>query len=306
MFAPDGGSAESGFGSPEEAKAWLRVEAEHWLPALGSAAVDGDHDAVVRAASAVHWYSEYWVHWPRWVEVFTLGLDAARALGDAGRQAEFLNHIAWTHALPWRKNWSSALSFAQQALELARQIGDARRQAWALQYIAGAQRGMGDLSAASVALRDAADLLGRDGNADDVSAVLVGLGVVAFDLGNVAEALAAYERAMVLVDDPASGMTPAVAESTLPQLLGLNARALGRAGRRGEAVPMMLRAIDLFGRTEAFMGQAAWLRILGEELYDADHGAEARASLLRAAELYRSVGQHDRADHCRTAADKFL
>ena len=58
---------------------------------------------------------------------------------------------------------------------------------------------------------------------------------------------------------------------------------------------MMVRAVDLFGRLQVFMGQAAWLRILGEELYDDDHAAEARASLLRAADLYESIGQHDRA-----------
>ena len=42
----------------------------------------------------MRWFSERWVHWPRWVEVFTLGLDSAVQLGDAGRQAEFLNYIA--------------------------------------------------------------------------------------------------------------------------------------------------------------------------------------------------------------------
>ncbi|WP_405098314.1 ATP-binding protein [Micromonospora sp. NBC_01412] len=302
-FGPDAArSADPVFASAEEAKAWIRIEAEHWFPALGAAAVDGDHHAVVRAAGALHWFAEHWVHWPRWLEVFTLAFDSAVALGDAGLQAEFLNHIAWAHTLPWRTDMPTALGYAQRALSLARQAGDVRQEGWALTYIAAARRGMGDLEAALTAVRQAAVVLDQGGNLRDVNQALLARGTIAFDLGDVAEALAAYQRALALVEDPASGMTAEIAEAELPHVLGLTARALGRVGRRDEAVPMMLRAVDLFGRLQVFMGQAAWLRILGEELYDEDHAAQARASLLQAADLYESVGQNDRANHCRARA----
>jgi len=266
-FGPDVGRAADHpvLVSAEDAKAWIRIEAEHWLPALVAAAADGDHHAVVRAASALHWFAERWVHWPRWVEVFTLGLDSAVALGDAGLQAEFLNNIAETHTLPWRQDLPAVLDFAQRALRLARRAGSVRQEAWALVYIAFADRVLGDLQAALTAARQAADLFEEAGNARDVSQALLARGTVAFDLGDVAEALAAYQRALALVEDPASGMPAAVAEADLPHVLGLTARALGRVGRRGEAIPMMQRAADLFGRGEVFMGQAAWLRILGED-----------------------------------------
>jgi tetratricopeptide (TPR) repeat protein/transcriptional regulator with XRE-family HTH domain len=302
-FGPDAGrSADPVFASAEDAKAWIRIEAEHWLPALVAAAADGDHHALVSAAGALHWFAEHWVHWPGWGEVFPLAFDSAVALGDAGLQAEFLNHIAWTHTLPWRKDLPTVLDHVQRALILARQAGNVRQEAWALVYTAFASRGMGDLQAALIAARQAADLFEQVGDVRDVSQALLARGTIAFDLGDMAEALAAYQRALALVEDPAAGMPAAIAEADLPHVLGLTARALGRVGRRDEAIPMMLRAVDLFGPMEVFMGQAAWLRILGEELYDEDHVAQARASLIQAADLYESVGQHDRANYCRARA----
>jgi hypothetical protein len=42
--------------------------------------------------------------------------------------------------------------------------------------------------------------------------------------------------------------------------------------------------------------------ILAEDLYDDDHVAEAQESLLRAAEIYESIGQRDEASRCREKA----
>jgi tetratricopeptide (TPR) repeat protein/transcriptional regulator with XRE-family HTH domain len=304
-FEPNGaGSADTtAFATADDATAWMRTEAEHWFPALGAAAVDGDHPAVVRAAKAMRWSAERWVHWPRWVEVFRLGLDSAIQLGDGRLQAEFLNDIAWTYTLPWRKDEPAALEYAQRALTLARLCGDARQEAWALQLTAPALRSTGDLQGALSALRQSAELFEKLGDVDSGCQALLGIGVMAFDLGDATEALAAYEQALALVEDPDSGMTASIAEMVRPHILGPTARALGRLGRRDEAIPMMVRAADLLGQLQVFMGQAAWLRILGEELYDEAHAAQARASLLQAADLYESVGQHDRAAYCRTKAD---
>lgn len=303
-FGPDAGRAvdNSAFGSAEDAKEWICVEAEHWFPTLVAAAANGDHQAVVRAAGVLHWFAEHWVHWPHWAEVFTLAVDSAVALGDVGLQAEFHNHVAWAHTLPWRQDLPIALDHATRALGLARQAGNVRQEGWALLYTGYTRRNMGDLSAALTAVRQSADRLERAGNVRDVNQALLARGTIAFELGDVAEALAAYQRSLALVEDARSGMTAAIAEAELPHVLGLTARALGRLGRRDEAIPMMLRAVDLFRRMDVFMGQAAWLRILGEELYGEDHAAEARACLLQAAELYESVGQHDRAAHCRASA----
>ncbi|GAA4263010.1 helix-turn-helix domain-containing protein [Dactylosporangium darangshiense] len=303
-FQP-GGADTAVFGSAEDAEAWIRAEAEHWFQALGAAAVAGDHRAVVRAVNAAYAFHERWVHWPRWSDVFTLALDSAVQLGDAALQAEFLNYLAYTHTLPWRANGPAALDRAQRARTLARQAGDLRQEAFALLYTAAARRGrpLRDLEAALSAIRQAADLFERAGDVGARVETLLGAGVIAFDLGDAAAALAAYRQALAVAEDPDSGLTTFAVEAILPHILGHTAQALGRLGRRDEAIPMMLRAVDLFGGLQVVMGQAAWLRILGEELYGDDHAAEARASLSRAGDLYETVGQHDRAAYCRGAAD---
>ncbi|GAA1846931.1 NB-ARC domain-containing protein [Asanoa iriomotensis] len=303
-FQP-GGADSAPFGCAEDAEAWIRAEAEHWFQALGAAAVAGDHGAVVRAAGAVYAYHERWVHWPLWSDVFTLALDAAVQLGDAAAQAEFLNHLAYTHTLPWRVDGPAALDCARRALALARRAGDLRQEAFALLYTAAAHRGppRRDLEAALSAIREAADLFERVGDVDARVQTLLGSGVIAFDLGDAAEALAAYQRALAITEDPSNGLTAYAVEAVLPHILGHAAQALGRLGRRDEAIPMMLRAVDLFAGLRVVMGQAAWLRILGEELYGDDHAAEARESLVRAGDLYETVGQHDRAAYCRARAE---
>lgn len=303
-FQP-GGADTAAFSCAEDAEAWIRAEAEHWFQALGAAAVGGDHQAVVRAAGAAYAYHERWVHWPRWDDVLMLAQDSAVQLGDTALQAEFLNHLAYTHTLPWRTDMPAALDYAARARALARQVGDLRQEAFALLHTASARRGqpLRDLEAALSAIRQAADLFEQVGDVNAHLQTVLGGGVIVFDLGDAERALAAYQRALAIVERPDSGLTTFDAEAILPHILGHTAQALGRLGRRDDAVPMMLRAVDHFERLQVVMGQAAWLRILGEELYGDDHAAQAKDSLSRAGDLYESVGQHDRAEYCRDKAE---
>jgi hypothetical protein len=85
---------EPGFGGPagpdpdlavvssaEDAERWLRVDVDNWLAALRSAAVTGQHCLVLDCAESLHWFSDRWPDAPHWPEVFTLGSQAAAALG---------------------------------------------------------------------------------------------------------------------------------------------------------------------------------------------------------------------------------
>jgi transcriptional regulator with XRE-family HTH domain/tetratricopeptide (TPR) repeat protein len=295
------GPADSAFNSSDEAEAWIRTEAEHWLPALAAAATDGDHQAVVDAADATHWFASRWLNWPRWVEVFTLGLDSAVQLGETGRQAAFLNRLASIYAQPWR-DIQLALAYAERALALARTAGDILQEAWAWQNIARVRKMLGDPRAAMDAVRAAAERFEQAEDADALCQSLLGRGDIALALGEVAEALASFQRALDMVEDPASRMTPSIASATLPFVLGQTARALGQAGRGAEGVPLALRAVDLSERMQIFTAQAMILRILGQDLYGDDHVAEAQECLLRAAEIFESIGQYDDASRCRAEA----
>jgi transcriptional regulator with XRE-family HTH domain/tetratricopeptide (TPR) repeat protein len=301
-FEPDPSDpAGSAFDSSDGAQAWIRMEAEHWFPALGAAAVAGDHHTVVTAVGALHWFSSLWQEWPRWPDVFTLAFDSAVALGDTARQAQFLNYLAWTYTQPWRDH-KQALVYAERALALAREAGDLLQEAWAWQYTARAHQMLRDPFAAMDAIRASAELFEQAGDADAFCQALMGRGAIAVQLGEPAAALPHFQRALQMVEDPASGMTPSIAAATLPLVLLQIARALGRVGRGAEGVPLALRAADLFSGMQMFVEQAYCLRTLAEDIYGDDQAAQARECLLRAAEIYESVGQHEDASRCRQLA----
>ncbi|MEU8004260.1 helix-turn-helix domain-containing protein [Catellatospora sp. NPDC049111] len=294
------GGDRTTFATTDDADSWIRAEAEHWFPALGAAAVDGDHAAVTQAVGAMHWFSDRWVHWHRWRDVFALGYDSAVHLGDIRLQAEFLNYVAWTHTLPWR-DARPALDLTARALALADAAGDVLQQAWALHYTAVAQRRLGDLSAAQDAARTAADLFQQAGDIDATCQAWILRGYIAVALGDTDEALVCYQQSLRLAEDPSAGMTPTIAEGTLPVVLSRIAQALGTAGRADEGIPLMLRAVDLLKGTDNRLLQATMLWMLAE-LYDASHADQARQVLLNAAELFESIGEHQQAATCRSRA----
>jgi tetratricopeptide (TPR) repeat protein len=230
-----------------------------------------------------------------------LAFDSAVQLGDAGQQASILNSVAWANTRPGQ-DVQSALAYAERALALARLAGDVRQEGRAWQHIAHARTILRDLPAALDAVRAAAERFELAGDADAYCQAVLGRGDIAMHLGDVVEALASFQRALGMVEDPASGMTASIAASTLPFALGQTARALGQAGRGAEGIPLALRAVDLSGRMQLFIAQARILRILAEDLYGDDHAAEAHESLLRAAEIYESIGHHDDASRCREGA----
>lgn len=301
-FEPNSpGTAGSVFGSPDQADAWIRAEAEHWYAALGDAAAAGDHHTVINAVSPLHWFADRWVHWPRWTDLFMLAVNSAVALGDTGRQAEFLVAVAWTYTYPGR-DFRPALLSAERALTLARAAGDIVQEGRAWLVTARARNMLGDPRGALEAVRAASELSEQVGDADNFCLTLIGRGDIAGALGEVDEALASLQRALEMADDPASGMTPSVAQATLPFVLGHAARAFGRAGRAAEGIPLARRAVELSAEMQNIVAQAAILLILAEDLYGDDQIAEAQECFLRAAEIYEAAGLFDDASSCREKA----
>jgi transcriptional regulator with XRE-family HTH domain len=73
--------------SAEDAELWLRANVDNWLGALRSAAASGQYSLVLDCAESMHWFAGRWADASHWHEVFTLGTEAAAALGDLAQQA---------------------------------------------------------------------------------------------------------------------------------------------------------------------------------------------------------------------------
>jgi len=89
----------AGFPDPATAQAWIRLEEAHWWPAMKAAANSGEYETVTDVADSLHWFSELWMEWGNWRELFALAVDSARALDDPRLEAMHLGYLVWATVL---------------------------------------------------------------------------------------------------------------------------------------------------------------------------------------------------------------
>lgn len=135
---------------------WIRSEAGHWWPAMQQAAALGDSAVVADVADALHWYSDVWVPWGHWTELFSLAVEASRRLNDPRLQATHLGYLSWAINVE-RGDYLAAREIGEQALAAATAAGDYEQRGWANFYIAWACRKAGDLDAATAAIRESVE-----------------------------------------------------------------------------------------------------------------------------------------------------
>ncbi|MFF0008891.1 helix-turn-helix domain-containing protein [Streptomyces tibetensis] len=152
----------------EQAARWIRAEGDTWLAAYREAAAHGEHARVVEVAEAMHWFSDHWVSWGHWVEVYERAATAGAALGDAALEATHRNYLAWAYWACARRH-DDAVEAATRALRLARAAGDVLQRAWAHAYLGWLWDADEDLSLAADHYLRAAELFTA---ADDVNGYL--------------------------------------------------------------------------------------------------------------------------------------
>ncbi|MEU8241124.1 helix-turn-helix domain-containing protein [Actinoplanes missouriensis] len=196
--------------SPESARAWLIEESENWFGALATA---DDDRLVIDVAESLHWFSDYWVHWGRWHQVFALATEAARRLGDDVALATHLGYLSWACTFCLGE-FETGLRHADEAFRYAERAGDAQQMAWARVYRWWALRSQENhdeaLLPAQQAVRHFADAQDWAG----LPQALLALGDSLFVLGRYTEALEAINRVIALVTDPATAPNPTVARNT--------------------------------------------------------------------------------------------
>ncbi|GAA4581313.1 XRE family transcriptional regulator [Planotetraspora phitsanulokensis] len=288
--------------SIEEAEQWLRVNAGNWLGALRHAASSDRHSVVLECAESMDWFSDRWMHAPHWREVFTLGAQAAAALGDLAHHAAQLNYLAWVHLVPPSVP-DVALRYAAQALDLATQSGATTQIGWSHQFSGAALRALGRLDEAVASISRGAEIFKAADNIDAYAQSLGTLGDCLRDDGRYAEALEQYVKKRDLAGDEGSGMTPSIAALSLPYALVRIGQCLGLLGRRAEAITTLTEAIALM---EPFQlsnyPQARALEVLADVLAEEGRDGESRRAYARAAEVYEATGDAAASSRCRNLA----
>ncbi|UBU08318.1 helix-turn-helix domain-containing protein [Nonomuraea gerenzanensis] len=291
-----------GFSSLDEADHWLRVNVDGWLSAMRHAAGAGRFAEVLDCAESMHWFSDRWMHASHWHEVFTLGTEAAAALGDPARQAEQVNMLAWVHLVP-REDLETALRHTAQAMDLATRIGATAQIALAHHTAAGALRRLGRLDEAIAAETRAAQIYQAHGDIDRYAQCLGALGTCLRDAGHHAEALERYLALWDLLNDDRSGMTPNVVTFTRPIALARVGECLGLLGHRSEAIGKLTEAIDLMERARLPAPQARALETLAGLLAEESRIGESRQVYGRAAGVYEVIGDLAASSRCRGLAE---
>ncbi|MCK2216942.1 tetratricopeptide repeat protein [Actinomadura sp. ATCC 31491] len=294
---PPGWSSLVELDSRQAAEDWLRLEDEAWLAALRQAARSGEHGRVVEVAEAMHWFSDLWMHWGHWPEVFELSAAAAHALGDPALEAAHLNYLSWARTYCLGR-YEEAEATALRALRLAREAGDVRQQGWSLTYATWALWGLEDQESRETALghaRRAAAYLLEAGDAEGYAQAVLSVGNCLRRLGRVEEALE-HDLAMVArLSDPGFGGD----RGLITQALGAALDGVGDGylalGRWQEAADHYAEALERLRARPIGRSLAASLIGLGRALARLGQAEEARASFEEAVELYEGAGDEARA-----------
>jgi tetratricopeptide (TPR) repeat protein/transcriptional regulator with XRE-family HTH domain len=287
--------------SAEDAELWLRVDVDNWLGALRSAAVSGQHALVLDCAESMHWFSGRWPHAPHWHEVFTLGSEAAAALGDLAQQAAQLNYLAWVHSVP-PSDPQAMLRYATQALDLATRSGATAQVAASHQSTGRALLTLGRLDEAAATASRAAETFKTLGDIGSCVQCLSLIGECRGAEGRYSEALDYFRRTLALIDDEKPGMTPAIAAQSRPYALLRIGQCLGALGRRAEAITTLTEAAGLMEALHPNFRQAEALESLAALLAEDGRAGESRRAYARAAQVFKAIDDAEASSRCDALA----
>lgn len=295
-FEPDFGSAPPvpdplvSLETSEQAQSWLREESEHWLIALQETARVGEHRLVVDVAESLHWFSDWWVHWGHWHEVFALAVQAARDLGDDDALATQLGYLSWAETFT-RLQPEVGLAHALEADAVARRAGNLQQEGWAGIYAHSAQRQLGRFDEALPIARTAERVLAQAGDIEGQVQARRAVAMTLLRLGRYEEAIEDERRVLAEIDGPDCPVSTPIAAFTRGASASVISTGLVGLGRWQEAVDLVTEAFatipiasDVVSiRSRLLENRARALDALGRR-------AEATADQARLVEVRESIG----------------
>ncbi|MFB0619598.1 tetratricopeptide repeat protein [Streptomyces sp. AGS-58] len=284
---------EPGYGAPSAAwdggvdlssankgREWLQVEGANWLAAFRVAAEAGEHTTVVEVAESLHWFSDQWIFWGYWPEVYATAADCARALGDPVLQATQLNYLAWARLLCEGRHRDS-LTHSAQALALARAAADTPQQAWAHFYRAWAFSRLSAHESAADHMSQASHLFTSMEDAQGSLTALQGIAMVLSSSGRNEEAIEAFRRALAFLEEADDRIEGHCAEFARTAIYTGIAHVSQRLKKWDEAVVYLRKSIELSSKSGNTALESRSLNKLGGVLLGTGRTAEARDVFAR-------------------------
>ncbi|MFE9450408.1 helix-turn-helix domain-containing protein [Streptomyces sp. NPDC006739] len=270
--------------SADRARAWLQAEGTNWLAALRAAAAAGEHATVVEVAESLHWFSDQWIFWGHWPEIFDSAARSAQALGDPLLEATQLNYHAWALLICESRPRDSLVRSAQ-ALAAAEHAGDLGQQAWAHHYGSWAHRVLDEPDEGADHNERAARLFEAAG---DLHGVLQSRHVRALILAGRdrhEEAIAAYQDMLAWLGQVGPGIEPHVADMARLGAHGGIGTSYSRLRQWDKAVFHLRTATRICRSGGNIALESRQLTDLSEALLAAGRPAQAREVLVRCLSL---------------------
>ncbi|KJK43409.1 hypothetical protein UK23_33355 [Lentzea aerocolonigenes] len=244
------------FRSYEEAAEWLDREASNWSAVQREAAALGRHRQVLDFAVSIHRYAIGREQKHRWDEVFELGLQAARALGDRRGEAEMLSPLGSAQDR-CADNQELALTTLREAVAVAEEIGHRRIVMSANSSIGLALSRLGRFAEALEHTTFAYKRSGEFGFFQQRVWVSLALGTCLLAAGRFAEALALFASTLDQTKQNGDQTNPETLHRVTALLLTLMGDCLSALGRWSEAADSYhgarttIGALQMSYRTEA-------------------------------------------------------
>ncbi|GAA2341742.1 helix-turn-helix domain-containing protein [Streptomyces kunmingensis] len=266
--------------SADKALQWLKTEGTNWLAALHAAAAAGEHARVVEVAEALHWFSDHWIFWGHWPEVFGAAVRAARALDDPLLEATQLNYHAWALLL-CEGRFHDSLERSAEALAAAERAGDVTQEAWAHFYSAWGLRKLKEYAAAVDHLERAGRLFEAAGDLHGSLNAQHGHALTLSEAGQVEAALATFRSTLEFLDAAGDRIAPNIGDFVRSGLHSGIAHGLTQLEKWEDAVEQRRIAADLWRDAGNTTQESSELVRLGRLLLSAGQEAPAREAFAR-------------------------
>ncbi|MFF9090930.1 ATP-binding protein [Streptomyces sp. NPDC014991] len=284
---------EPGYGAPSvvrdggvdlssavKGREWLQAEGANWLAALRVAAEAGQHATVVEVAESLHWFSDQWIFWGHWPEVYATAVDCARVLGDPVLEATQLNYLAWARLLCEGRHRDS-LTLSARALALAQVAADTTQQAWAHFYRAWALSSLSEYEAAADHMSRAGHLFASLEDAQGSLTALHGSAMILSSSGRNEEAAEAFQHALAFLEEAGDRIEIHCAEFTRAEIHAGIAHVSRQLNKWDEAVVHLRKSIGLSSKSGNTALESRSLDKLGRVLLGMGRTAEAREVFAR-------------------------
>lgn len=295
-----GGPHKVDLSTTEAAEHWLQTEGGNWLAALHAAAARGLYRRVVEVAESLHWFSDRWILWGHWHEVFGLSRRAAAELADPHLEAAHLNYLSWAQ-LQCLGEPGQALQSALVAADIARSVDDLTQLSWAESYAAQAYRMLGQLEQALEAAHRSADICARTGDHDGLSQALLEAAFILQAQHRHRDALAMYGDLQEMMNDPSTAPAPVVRMWTQAAMRPSASFAELREWPAADAAARA--ALDAAIKIDIPMLEARARLHLGGALLGQDQGSAAKQQLRQAFEMFTALDEGDLRQTAQRALD---